>query len=88
MTFLLGCTGKEIGDPLMNGIVHLAGSTVEIAFEDFLFVFRLNPKVKITLKTYDSQGKGEQAVRTLGSMRVDIAFIGANGITPSSEIAP
>jgi hypothetical protein len=48
-TFLLVCTGEEIGDSFMNRIIHLTGSTVEIALEDFFFVFSLYPKVKIAL---------------------------------------
>jgi hypothetical protein len=48
-TFLLVGAGEQIRDALVNGIVHLAGSTVEIPLEDFFLVFGLDPEDKVTL---------------------------------------
>jgi hypothetical protein len=45
----LACGGEEIGDPLKNGILHLAGSAAEFPFEDLLLVLLVDMEREISL---------------------------------------
>jgi branched-chain amino acid transport system substrate-binding protein len=56
-TVTLGFMGDLTGENA--GIVIPPKQAAQLAIDEYNAT---NPKVKITLKTYDSQGKGEQAV--------------------------
>jgi len=45
----LTCRGKEIGNPLMDGILHPAGSAAEFALENLLLVLLVDMEREITL---------------------------------------
>ena len=44
---LFGSLGKEIGDPLMDGIIHMTGSAVQVAFKDLFFIFCIYPEHEV-----------------------------------------
>jgi hypothetical protein len=45
----LTCRGKEIGNPLMDGIFHAACSTAEFSLKDLLLVLLVNMEREISL---------------------------------------
>jgi hypothetical protein len=43
------CGGEEVGNPLVDGIVHPAGSTAEFPFEDLLLILLVDMEREIPL---------------------------------------
>jgi hypothetical protein len=42
------CGGEEIGNPLMDGIFHLAGSAPEFPFENLLLTLLVNMEREVS----------------------------------------
>jgi hypothetical protein len=45
---LLTDRGQEVGDALMNGVIHRACSAKQPAFKDLFFIFFVNTEDKIS----------------------------------------
>jgi hypothetical protein len=45
----MACGREKIGNALVNGILHPAGSTADYPFENLLFVLRINVEREISL---------------------------------------
>lgn len=71
----MSCRGKEVGDALVNGVVHAARRTVEIAFKDFLCVFRFNAECKVSFADRAAEDIHERASHFRSSLMSTIWVI-------------
>ncbi|HEY0539082.1 MAG TPA: branched-chain amino acid ABC transporter substrate-binding protein [Actinoallomurus sp.] len=81
-TVTLGFMGDLTGEN--SGIVIPPKQAAQLAIDEYNAT---NPKVKITLKTYDSQGKGEQAVPLVKQAITKDKIVGLIGPAFSGESA-
>lgn len=81
-TVTIGFLGDLTGEN--SGIVIPPKQGAQLAFDQYNAT---NPKVKILLKTYDSQGKGEQAVPLVKQAITKDKIVGLIGPTFSGESA-
>lgn len=61
--------GEEIRDSFMNRIISPACGTMKVPFEDFLFVFRLDTKSKLTLTDRTAENIHQRASHFSSSLR-------------------